>query len=42
MRLRDPDTKQAFKIELQNRFESLFLQEEEEEEVRIKCKRGWR
>ena len=32
MKLRDPDTKQAFQIELQNRFESLFLQEEEEEE----------
>jgi len=34
MKLRDPDTKQAFQIELQNRFESLFLQEEEEEKVR--------
>ena len=34
MKLRDPDTKQAFQIELQKRFESLFLQEEEEEEVR--------
>ena len=32
MKLRDPNTKQAFQIELQNRFESLFLQEEEEEE----------
>ena len=32
MKLRDPDTKQAFQIELQNRFESLFLQEKEEEE----------
>lgn len=31
MKLRDPDTKQAFQIDLQNRFESLFLQEEEEE-----------
>ena len=31
MKLRDPDTKQTFQIELQNRFESLFLQEEEEE-----------
>ena len=34
MKLRDPDTRQAFKIELQNRFESLFVQEEREEEVR--------
>jgi len=33
MKLRDPDTKQAFQIELQNRFESLFLQVEEEENV---------
>ena len=33
MKMRDPDTKQAFQIELQNRFESLFLQEEEEEEA---------
>ena len=32
---RVPDTRQAFKIEPQNRFESLFVQEEE-------CKRGWR
>ena len=31
MKLRDPDTKQTFEIELQNRFKSLFLQEEEEE-----------
>ena len=30
MKLRDQDTKQAFQIELQNQFESLFLQEEEE------------
>ena len=30
MKLRDPDTKQAFQIELQNRFEFLFLQEDEE------------
>ena len=28
---RDPDTRQAFEIELQNRFESLFVEEEEEE-----------
>ena len=34
MKLRVPDTKQAFKIELQTRFESSFFQEEEEEEVR--------
>ena len=34
MKSRDHDTKQAFQIELQNRFESLFLQEEEEERVR--------
>ncbi|XP_068680359.1 uncharacterized protein [Montipora foliosa] len=32
IKLRDPDTKQASKLELQNRFESLFLQEEEEDE----------
>ena len=31
MKLRDPATKQPFQIELQNRFESLFLQEEDEE-----------
>lgn len=30
MKLRDPHTKQAFQIEIQNRFESLFLQEEKE------------
>lgn len=29
-KLRDPDRKQAFQIELQNRFESPFLQEKEE------------
>ena len=29
--MRDPDTRQAFKIEVQNRFESLFVEEEEEE-----------
>ena len=34
MKLRDPDTKQAFQIELQDRLESLLLQEEEEERVR--------
>ena len=34
MKFRDPDTKQAFQIELRNRFESLFLQKEEEERVR--------
>ena len=31
MKLRDSDTKQAFRVELQNCFEPLFLQEEEEE-----------
>jgi len=41
MKLRDPDTKQAFQIELQNRFESLFLQEEEGEKVRNPSG-GWR
>ena len=34
MKARDPDTRQAFKIELQNLFKSRFVQEEEEEEVR--------
>ena len=34
IKLRDPDTKQASELELQNRFESLFLQDEEEDEVR--------
>jgi len=32
MKLKDPDITPAFIIELRNRFESLFLQDEEDEE----------
>ena len=31
MKLRDPDTKQAFQIELQNRFESLFFKKKKKQ-----------